>query len=430
VFDEENSTWQVTTDKEDQISCRFCIMATGCLSAPNFPKIQGRDEFSGQSAHTGLWPKQGIDFSGKRVAIIGTGSSGVQAIPVIAEEAQHLTVFQRTPVYTFPANNHDLTQKTEQSYKEKYREIRKAQKYSPIGVSAFMLPDPDPDAPPLKSILETSKEERKEALSKGGFGVFRKYNDVYTDLDANEVACDLYRDMVEQLVDDPVTAEKLKPRGYPIGCKRQVLDTGFYEAFNRDNVRLVDVKETPIECITETGLKTNTETFKFDILVYATGFDAMTGALNRIDIRGKQNLPLRKKWEHGPKAYLGLQVHGFPNLFTITGPGSPSVLSNVLVSIEQHVDWVADCIQHLEDRQIREIEATLEAEESWQDHVNDVSKGTMQTAPTCNSWYLGANIPGKTRVFMPYVGGVGRYRKKCEQVVANNYEGFTLRRNV
>jgi cyclohexanone monooxygenase len=293
-----------------------------------------------------------------------------------------------------------------------------------------MLPSAEPDAPPLKSILETSKEERKEALSKGGFGVFRKYNDVYTDLEANEVACDLYRDMVEQLVDDPVTAEKLKPRGYPIGCKRQVLDTGYYEAFNRDNVRLVDVKETPIECITATGLKTDKETFNFDILVYATGFDAMTGALNRIDIRGKQNLPLRKKWEHGPKAYLGLQVHGFPNLFTITGPGSPSVLSNVLVSIEQHVDWVADCIQHLEDRQIREIEATLAAEESWQDHVNDVSKGTMQTAPTCNSWYLGANIPGKTRVFMPYVGGVGRYRKKCEQVVANNYEGFTLRSNV
>lgn len=430
VFDEENSKWQITTDAQDQISCRFCIMATGCLSAPNFPDIPGRDDFTGQSLHTGLWPRQEVDFTGKRVAIIGTGSSGVQAIPVIAHEARHLTVFQRTPVYTFPANNHDLTEKTEQRYKENYREIRQTQKYSPVGVSAAVLPYPEAPAPPMKSILETSKEERKEALSKGGFGVFRKYNDVYIDLEANEVACELYRDMVEQLVDDPVTAEKLKPRGYPIGCKRQVLDTGFYEAFNRDNVRLVDVKETPIECITETGLKTNNETFKFDILIYATGFDAMTGALNRIDIRGKQNLPLRKKWEHGPKAYLGLQVHGFPNLFTITGPGSPSVLSNVLVSIEQHVDWVADCIQHLEDRQIREIEATLAAEESWQDHVNEVSQGTMQTAPTCNSWYLGANIPGKTRVFMPYVGGVGRYRKKCEQIVANNYEGFTLRSNV
>jgi cyclohexanone monooxygenase len=430
VFDEENSRWQVTTDKQDQLSCRFCIMATGCLSAPNMPEIQGRDDFAGQSVHTGLWPKEGVDFTGKRVAVIGTGSSGVQAIPVIAEEAQHLTVFQRTPVYTFPANNHDLTSKTEQSYKQNYPEVRKAQKYSPAGVSAFMLPDPDPNAPPLKSILETSPDERKEALSKGGFGVFRRYNDVYTNTDANEVACELYRDMVEQLVDDPVTAEKLKPRGYPIGCKRQVLDTGYYEAFNRDNVRLVDVKEEPIECITEDGLKTGNETFEFDILVYATGFDAMTGALNRIDIRGKQNLSLRKKWEHGPKAYLGLQVHGFPNMFTITGPGSPSVLSNVLASIEQHVDWVADCIQHLEDQKISEIEATLAAEESWQDHVNDVSKGTMQTAPTCNSWYLGANIPGKTRVFMPYVGGVGRYRKKCEQIVANNYEGFTLRSNV
>ena len=427
VFDEASSQWQITTDKQDNYACRFCIMATGCLSAPNFPDIPGRDDFVGQNHHTGLWPKQGVDFTGKRVAIIGTGSSGVQAIPVIAGQTLHLTVFQRTPVYTFPANNHALTRKTEQRYKEHYPEIRKAQKYSPIGVSSFMLPDPEPDAPPLKSILETSEAERKEALNKGGFGVFRKYNDVYTDLEANEVACDLYRDMVEQLVDDPDVAEMLKPRGYPIGCKRQVLDTGFYEAFNRDNVRLVDVMKTPIERITATGLETNRESFEFDILIYATGFDAMTGALNRIDIRGKYELPLREKWEQGPKAYLGLQIHGFPNLFTITGPGSPSVLSNVLVSIEQHVDWIADCINYLEEHKIGEIEPTLEAEESWQEHVNEVSKGTMQTAPSCNSWYLGANIPGKSRVFMPYVGGVGRYRKKCEEIVANNYEGFILR---
>lgn len=427
AFDEEASKWQIETDKGDHYSCRFCIMATGCLSAPNFPDIEGRDEFMGQSHHTGLWPKQGVDFTGKRVAIIGTGSSAVQAIPVIAEEAAQLTVFQRTPVYTFPANNHALTTGTEKLYKESYREVREEQKYSPIGISTLLLPDPGPDEPPLKSILDTSIEERNEAFSEGGFRVFRKYNDVYTNLEANELACEIYRGMVEQVVDDPQDAEKLKPRGYPIGCKRQVLDTGFYEAFNRANVGLVDLRETPIECITKTGLKTTEETFDFDILIYATGFDAMTGALKRIDIRGKQGLTLRKKWEHGPKTYLGLQVHGFPNLFTITGPGSPSVLSNVLVSIEQHVDWIADCITHLEEHQIGEIEATLEAEESWQEHVDEVSKGTMQTAPSCNSWYLGANIPGKTRVFMPYVGGVGLYRRKCEEIVANNYQGFTLK---
>ncbi|MCZ6501077.1 MAG: NAD(P)/FAD-dependent oxidoreductase [Gammaproteobacteria bacterium] len=426
VFDENASRWEVVTDRDKHYRCRFCIMATGCLSAPNVPDFDGKDEFEGSSYHTGLWPKDAVDFNGKQVAIIGTGSSGVQAIPVIAEEALHLTVFQRTPVYTFPANNHPLNTKTESRYKENYLQVRHMQRYSPVGMSTFMLPKPNPDAPPPSSILDTSEEERREALHDIGFSAFRTYSDVYTNIEANEVACNLYRDTVEQLVNDPDVAEKLKPRGYPIGCKRQVFDTDYYEAFNRDNVTLVDLTANPIECITPLGLRTRQDEYKFDILIYATGFDAMTGALNKIDIRGKQGQTLVNKWADGPVAYLGLQVHGFPNLFTITGPGSPSVLSNVLVSIEQHVEWISDCIEYLGKHQIREIEPTTDAEETWVEHVNQVAKGTMFTAPTCNSWYLGANIPGKTRVFMPYVGGVGRYRKKCEEVVTSNYEGFTL----
>lgn len=426
VFDESASLWEVVTDKDDHYLCQYCIMATGCLSAPNIPDFTGKDEFEGPSYHTGLWPKDAVDFKGKRVAIIGTGSSGVQAIPVIAEEALHLTVFQRTPVYTFPANNRPLNTTMEKRYKENYQKVRHLQRYSPVGMSTFMLPKPDPDAAPPDSILNTTEEERLEALHDIGFSVFRTYSDVYTNLEANEVACNLYRDTVEQLVSDPIVAEKLKPVGYPIGCKRQVFDTDYYQAFNRDNVTLVDVKDNPIDRITPWGLRTRDDEYKFDILIYATGFDAMTGALNRIDIRGRQGQALVNKWQDGPVAYLGLQVHGFPNLFTITGPGSPSVLSNVLVSIEQHVEWISDCIEYLGQHQVREIEATTDAEKTWVEHVNRVAEGTMFTAPTCNSWYLGANIPGKSRVFMPYVGGVGRYRKKCEEVVANHYEGFTL----
>jgi cyclohexanone monooxygenase len=428
VFDEITGLWEVTTDGGDQYQCRFCIMATGCLSAPNTPDFAGKDDFAGPSYHTGLWPKEPVDFSGQRVAIIGTGSSGVQAIPVIAEEALHLTVFQRTPVYTFPANNRPLNGETESRYKENYAQVRHMQRYSPVGMSTFMLPAPDPDVPvpaPV-SILDTPEEQRRQALHDIGFSVFRTYSDVYTNTEANEVACSLYRDTLEQWVHDPQTAEKLKPRGYPIGCKRQVFDTDYYQVYNRDNVTLVDVAENPIERITPIGLKTGNEEYTFDILIYATGFDAMTGALNRIDIRGRQGQTLTSKWQDGPAAYLGLQIHGFPNLFTITGPGSPSVLSNVLVSIEQHVEWISDCIEYLGKHQVREIEPTADAEEHWVAHVNEVAEGTMFTAPTCNSWYLGANIPGKTRVFMPYVGGVGRYRRKCEQVATNNYEGFTL----
>lgn len=428
-YNESTGRWQVSTDQGEHYHGRFCIMATGCLSAPHTPEIDGQADFAGEVFHTGRWPKEGVDFSGKRVGIIGTGSSAVQAIPVIAETAAELTIFQRTPGYTFPANNRPLGAKQQKRYKENYAEVREMQRYSQAGISGFGMQQPrSGNSTPPKSILETTHGERQAALEKNGFGFLRLYDDVYTDLEANEVACELYRDMVKQLVDDPEVAETLSPRGYPIGCKRQVFDCSFYEAFNLDHVKLVDLQQSGIDRITDKGLRTTQAEYELDILIYATGFDAMTGALNRINIEGRESRRLKDKWQDGPRAYLGLQVHGFPNLFTITGPGSPSVLSNMLVSIEQHVDWITDCIIHMQENEYQEIEADLAAEDEWIEHVSQVGKGTMLQAPTCNSWYLGANIAGKPRVFMPYVGGVGRYRRKCEEVVANDYEGFNLRK--
>ncbi len=427
-YDELSGRWLVSTDRGEHYHARFCIMATGCLSVPHTPEIDGQADFAGEIYHTGRWPKEGVDFSGKRVGIIGTGSSAVQAIPVIAETAAELTVFQRTPGYTLPANNRPLGTKQERSYKSNYPEVREMQRYSQAGISNFGMPKQqhgDPATP--KSILETSHEERQAALDENGFGFLRLYSDVYTDLAANEVACELYRDMVKKLVNDPEVAEVLSPKGYPIGCKRQVFGTNFYETFNCNHVKLVDLRRSGIEKITAKGLQTTDSEYELDILIYATGFDAMTGALNRINIEGRESKRLKDKWKDGPRAYLGLQVHGYPNLFTITGPGSPSVLSNMLVAIEQHVDWITDCILHMQENQYSEIEPELAAEDEWVEHVSQVGKGTMLQAPTCNSWYLGANIEGKPRVFMPYVGGVGRYRRKCEDVVDNGYQGFSLR---
>jgi cyclohexanone monooxygenase len=437
-YDADVNRWLIETDRDDRYSARYCVMATGCLSVPMTPEIEGAADFVGEVVHTGCWPKEGVELADRRVGIIGTGSSGVQAIPEIAKVAEHLFVFQRTPTYTFPANNRPLKQAYQQAFKAHYAEVRDTQRYSPGGFSGFRPSRNDPETASAivvdekrserSSIKDASVEVLRQAMRERGFGVFQAYRDVYTDLEANEIACELYRDWVDQLVDDPLVAEALKPRGYPLGCKRQVLDTHYYATFNRPNVTLVDLTRHDIESITATGLRTASASFEFDVLIYATGFDAMTGALNRIDIRGRGGKALKDKWADGPRAYLGLQSEGFPNLFTVTGPGSPSVLSNVLVSIEQHVDWIADCLRYLDDNGMRTIEPERAAEDAWIEHVNEVAEHTMYTAPSCNSWYLGTNVPGKPRIFMPYVGGVGRYRRKCEDVVAKGYEGFCLSR--
>jgi cyclohexanone monooxygenase len=423
-YDDDRKSWRVETEGGDAFEARFCIMATGCLSSPNTPAIEGADDFAGAVYHTGQWPHKGVDFSGVRVGIIGTGSSGVQSIPVIAQQAEHLTVFQRTPNYTMPAGNRPLTAADRAEAKSVVERIRQAERESVAGIVLGFGGRPLPT--PTEEILATTQEERLAAVEAEGFEALGRYLDVPTNAEANELACDMYREVVRRIVKDPATAEGLMPRGYPLGCKRPVIDTEYYAAFNRDNVTLVDLRKGGIERITPTGIQTAQGDFECDALVYATGFDAMTGALLRLDIRGRGGIPLKAQWEAGPRTYLGLQVHGFPNLFTITGPGSPSVLSNMIVSIEQHVDWISDCVAHLDEKGFSTIEATVEAEEKWIAHVNEAAEGSMMTASSCNSWYLGANIPGKPRIFMPYIGGVAEYRRECDEIVARGYEGFRL----
>jgi cyclohexanone monooxygenase len=427
-YSDDTGLWEIHTDTGREYRARFCIMATGCLSVPNTPVIEGQETFAGEVYHTGNWPREGVDFTGKSVGIIGTGSSGVQSIPVIAREARHLTVLQRTPNYNLPANNAPLPEDYRAKIKAHYAEVREAQRHSQIGVSEFSrgLGGLGSYPEPHEEILKTSEEERQRALDEEGFEAIRRYSDLAENPKANELACEMFREQVARVVKDQETAEGLMPRGYPYGCKRPVIDIGYFETFNRDNVTLVDLRRGGIERITPAGVQTEQGDFEFDVLVYATGFDAMTGALLRMDIRGREGRTLAEHWEHGPRTYLGLQMSGFPNLFTVTGPGSPSVLSNMLVSIEQHVNWISDCINYLDQKGASRIEPDPEAEEAWVRHVFEIADGTMLTSESCNSWYLGANIPGKPRIFMPYVAGVGVYRDVCEEIVADGYRGFEI----
>ncbi len=430
---EEDNRWRITTDKGETFEAPCCVMATGCLSVPNKPELPGAEDFTGQTLHTGLWPKEPVDLSGKRVGIIGTGSSGVQVIPELARQAQHLTVFQRTPVYTVPANRKPMRGAVEQEFKDNYPQIREAQWNNQGGVSNFRpVKSVAPDRARYLNrgeglkIKSMTPDERRRQLDDRGLESILSFSDIYADLEANEIANELFRDKIRSMINDPEVAEGLMPRGFGIGCKRQVLDRDYFDTFNRDDVTLVDLRSSPLETITETGIRTSTAHHEFDVLIYATGFDAMTGALLKANITGRNGQSLRDKWEHGPVAYLGLQMHGFPNLFTVTGPGSPSVLCNMLVAIEQHVNWIGDCIAYLKARNLATIEPRPESELEWIGHVNDVAEGTMFTSPGCNSWYLGANIPGKPRIFMPYVGGFPRYRERCEFEASRDYPGFQI----
>ena len=432
-YQDESGLWRLTSEAGDIFEAPFCVMATGCLSVPNKPDLPGGDDFRGEVYHTGLWPKEDADLSGKRVGIVGTGSSGVQAIPELARRAEHLYVFQRSPVYTVPANRKAMRAAVQQEFRDNYREIRRMQQSNQGGVSGFSpvksvrkKPDAAPRAKLPDAIMDLSEEERGRLVDERGLGVLLGFRDVYSDLEANEVANELFRDGIRGMIDDPEVAERLLPKDYGLGCKRQVLDRDYYATFNRDDVTLVDLRETPLRTVTENGIQTAADHYELDVLVYATGFDAMTGALLKANIKGREGYPLAEKWQYGPVAYLGLQMKGFPNLFTVTGPGSPSVLCNMLVAIEQHVNWIGDCIGYIRENNLSAIEPTDEAEQEWIAHVNEVAVGTMYTAPTCNSWYLGANIEGKPRIFMPYVGGYPRYKARCEQVVADGYDGFQL----
>ena len=421
IFNEDTNHWTVTLDDGKRVTAHHVIMATGSLSNARTPDIKGLASFKGKTYHTGQWPHEGVDFTGLRVGIVGTGSSAIQSIPVIAQQAKHLTVFQRTPNFSIPARNHDLTDDYQQSWKKDYPELRRrAREETRNGVVG---------AVPAKGALEDPPDQRRKAYDeewgRGGLHFMATYNNLAIEKAANDTAAEYVREKIAEMVKDPKVARLLQPTTYPIGTKRICLDTDYYETFNRDNVTLVDIRNAPIEEITPNGLITGGKSYEFDAIVFATGFDAMTGSFARIDIRGRDGLTLKQKWAEGPKTYLGLMVTGFPNLFFVTGPGSPSVLSNMIVSIEQHVEWISDCLSYLEKRGIDCMEATQPAEDAWVAHVNEVAYTTLY--PQANSWYMGANIPGKPRVFMPYIGGVGVYRQKCNEVAAGGYEGFALR---
>ena len=422
-WDDETALWTVETDMGDRLTARYCIMGTGCLSSANRPDIPGLDDFAGQTYLTGLWPHDGVDFSGKRVAVIGTGSSAIQAIPLIAQDAASVTVFQRTPNFAIPAHNYPLSEEEQAKIKADYRAMRKAERKSNNGLDMRVRG-------PTSAALEISEEERNADFERlwgkeeGGLWFFASHVDTVVDLDAAELAGDFVRGKIRERVQDPEVAEKLCPKSYPLGSKRLCVDTNYYETYNLPHVKLVDLRETPIETIEPTGVRTSEGLFEADILVLATGFDAMTGSLGRIDIRGSGGLPLREKWAAGPVNFLGLMSAGFPNLFTVTGPGSPSVLSNMVTSIEQHVEWIADTLADLERRGAKTIDALPETEQAWVGHVNDVAEPTIFMHS--NSWYLGANIPGKPRIFMPYIGGCFTYRRICDHVAANDYQGFAV----
>ena len=419
VFDDATGLWEIQTDRDERVLAQFCVMATGCLSAGQVPAYEGLDTFEGDWYHTGSWPHEGVDFSGKRVGVIGTGSSGIQSIPLIARQAAHLFVFQRTPNFSVPAWNGPLDPEHERQFKAHYAEYRQQARTSRRG---YVIPFNE------KSALAATPEERQQEYQArwdyGGLHILTAFNDLYTSKEANDTAAEFVRAKIRETVHDPEVAERLLPQDHPIGSKRICVDTTYYETYNRENVTLVDLREARIEKIAPDGLQTRNAFYELDAIVFATGFDAMTGALFNIDIRGRAGTRLKEKWADGPRTYLGLLTSGFPNLFTITGPGSPSVLSNMMVSIEQHVDWIADCVEYLSERDIRWIEATAEAEDGWVEHVNQIANSTLY--PSANSWYVGANVPGKPRIFLPYVGGVGAYRQKCADVAAKGYEGFCL----
>lgn len=422
LFEERDDIWTVRTREGDELRARYCIMATGNLSDVKLPEIPGVDDFEGDYFHTGAWPRHDVDFAGRRVGVIGTGSSGIQIIPEVARVAQHLTVFQRTANYSVPACNRVLGEDEIAAIKANYPSMRALVHKTRTGsilprsigpVGAFTLRQ-----------VQCELELRWNGSKGGGASFIAAFDDLLTSVEANGPASEFARAKIAEIVKDPQTAADLTPRGYPIGAKRLVCDTGYFETYNRPNVTLVNLRRTPIRRIVSKGVETTSGLHQLDALVFATGYDAGTGALNRIDIRGRGGRRLKDKWADGPRTYLGLMVSGFPNLFTVTGPGSPSVLTNVLPSIEFHVEWIDSCIARLEGRT---IEADEDAEEAWVDHVRDCAERTIMTK--ADNWYLGSNVPGKPRVFFAYAGGMTVYEEKCTDVAANGYPGFSIREN-
>ena len=426
-FAEDTATWEVRTEAGEALTAPFVVAATGILSVPLEPDIGGMASFSGTSLYTSRWPKAGFDLTGKRVGVIGTGSTGVQLIPVVAREAEQLFVFQRSAPYTLPWRVHRFEPGELDEMKARYGEIRAAQRDHPIGaarLSAFSVLLEMLASPPVKS---ATRDQQLRAIEENGVLGALNWSDIFFDIDANRMAAKLYGEAVARIVDDPQTAAAMVPE-HPFACKRPIIDQGYYETFNRDNVTLVNLRKDPIDAVTPTGIRTASSEYELDVIIYATGFDAMTGALSRIDIRGRDGLSLGDFWAgEGPLSLLGLAVAGFPNLFTIQGPGSPSAATNFVAALEQHVEWIGDCIAYLRANEIGTIEALDSAQREWIEHATALVAPTVLVHPTCNSWYNGGNVPGKKRMYMGYTGGIPEYRRRCDEIAATGYTGFKLR---
>ncbi len=426
AFDEEAARWVVRTEPGQTFTARFVVAASGILSVPLEPDIPGMDTFAGTSLFASRWPKESVDLTGMRVGVIGTGSTGVQLIPIVAREALQLCVFQRSPAYTLPWRVRRFEPGELDGMKARYDEIRAAQRAHPIGaarLSAFSVLLEMLARPPLKS---ASRADQLRAIEENGVLGALNWSDVFFDIEANRMAAGLYGEAVARIVKDPATAAALVP-DHPFACKRPIIDQGYYETFNRANVTLVDLRKAPIREVTPTGIRTEHDSYDLDVIIYATGFDAMTGALCRIDIRGRDVMSLSEFWAaEGPLSYLGLAVAGFPNLFTVQGPGSPSAATNFVAALEQHVEWIGDCIAYLRANGIRTIEALATAQQEWIEHATALVAPTVLVHPTCKSWYNGGNVPGKKRMYMGYVGGIPEYRRRCDEIAAGGYTGFKL----
>jgi cation diffusion facilitator CzcD-associated flavoprotein CzcO len=426
TFDEEATVWVVETEAGESFVAPFVVAASGILSAPLEPDMPGLDTFAGTSLFTSRWPKEDVDFAGKRVGVIGTGSTGVQLIPVVAREAAHLSVFQRSAAYTLPWPVRAFEPGELDEMKARYAEIRAAQRLHAVGaarLSAFSVLIEMLSRPPLKS---ASREDQLRAIEENGVMGALNWGDLFFDIEANQMAAKLYGEAVARIVKDPQTAASLVP-SHPFGCKRPIIDQGYYQTFNRDNVTLIDLRKGPIRAVTPTGIQTGQGSYELDVIVYATGFDAMTGALSRIDIRGRNGVSLRDVWRtERPVSYLGLAVAGFPNLFMVQGPGAPAAATNFVAALEQHVEWISDCIADLCAHGYRTIEALPGAQRDWIEHTTALVAPTVLVHPTCNSWYNGANVPGKKRMYMGYVAGIPEYRRRCDEIAADGYAGFEL----
>ncbi|MEM7212990.1 MAG: NAD(P)/FAD-dependent oxidoreductase [Pseudomonadota bacterium] len=415
-YDDAAKEWTLTTGSGETVTAPWCIMATGCLSAPNLTKFPGEEKFEGRILRTSLWPHEEVRFDGERVAVVGTGSSAIQSIPIIAEQSDQLTVFQRTPNYSVPARNKPMDPEFMAHIKATYDDLRALQKKMPSAADF----DIDFEAVAKKVGRTEQWAEFQKRWDQGGLGFMAAFVDLMFDKDANASAAEFVREKIREMVDDPETAEILCPSN-TIGCKRLCVDTNYYKTYNLPHVSLVDVSKNPVS-LSEHAVHSGDQSFEVDTVVFAIGFDAMTGALLRMNIQGREGRKLGDHWVDGPKCYLGLAISGFPNLFTVTGPGSPSVFTNMLPSIEQHCEWIAECITSMRDRGVTEMEVEADAETDWVAHNLDVAGEHLRSS--CSSWYTGENIAGKPKVFMPYIGGFPRYVEHCERVVANDYEGF------